>query len=110
MLRHRITGVYKPDTSKRKTTKSRAFIYKTSELCFPLHKPDSHAACTGASLHFASCKAMGPSVNPVCVNPVQEVGSSGEPLGEMAPGIEQRGKRKGGEGGLNAVLGAGFAC
>lgn len=46
----------------------------------------------------------------VCADPVQEVGSSGEPLGEMAAVIEQCGKRKGGEGGLNAVLEAGFAC
>lgn len=79
-----------------------------SELCSPLHKPDSHAACTDASLYFASCKAVGPCG--VCADPVQEVGSSREPLGQMAAVIGQCGKRKGGEAMLNAVLGAGFAC
>lgn len=46
----------------------------------------------------------------VCADPVQEVGSSREPLGQMAAVIEQCGKRKGGEGRLNAMPGAGFAC
>lgn len=46
----------------------------------------------------------------VCADPVQEVGSSREPLGQMAAVIGQCGKRKGGEAMLNAVLGAGFAC
>lgn len=64
--------------------------------------------CTDASLYFASCKAVGPCG--VCADPVQEVGSSREPLGQMAAVIGQCGKRKGGEAMLNAVLGAGFAC